>query len=205
MHSLTDLAVGGAAILAIKLSPPARGNLCLGCFYRAILIGSNAKTTSALAAVIDHFGLIPGAVTAPVEPLPGRQFLFTFLDEPERSRTCRHVAGAKFVMHTYFIYISQQWLIALHFLIGPLRFASVRLDNRRVGVHRDLFPQRFQISPNHLFVGLLHRSHPAALPLAPQPVPKRACRWQPLQPQLLQHFVLCRQLAHVLQPPPARV
>src|SRR5450432_3029708 len=72
MHRLTELAVGGAPILAIKLSPLARGNLRLGRFYRAILIGSNAKTTSALATVINHFGLIPGAVTAPVKPFLGR-------------------------------------------------------------------------------------------------------------------------------------
>src|SRR5712691_10736277 len=111
MHRLTDLAVGGAAILAMKLFPRARGNLRLGRFYRAILIGSDAKSAFPLAAVIDYFGLVPGAVTAPVKPFLGRQFLFTFLDEPQCSRPRRHTAPAKFVMHTNFIYISQQRLI----------------------------------------------------------------------------------------------
>src|SRR5450432_1816328 len=105
MHRLTELAVGGAPILAIKLSPLARGNLRLHRFYRAILIGSNAKTTSALATVIDHFGLIPGAVTAPVKPLVGRHFLFTFLDEPQRPSPRRHAARAKKITF---------WVVLLH-------------------------------------------------------------------------------------------
>src|SRR6266700_2180363 len=171
MHRLTDLAVGGQAILAIKLLPRGRGNLRLGRFYRAILIGSNAKTTAALAAVIDHFRLIPGAVTAPVKPLPGRQFLFTFLDEPQRPSPCRHTARPKFVMHTNFIYITEQWLIAFHFLIGPLRFPFVRLNNRRVCIYGELFSQRFQIRANQFFTGPLYRPHPAAFSLPPQPIP----------------------------------
>src|SRR5260370_25942500 len=138
VHRFTDLAVRGHSLLAIKLSPLTLRNLCLGCFYRAVLISGDAKSALALATVIDYFCLIPRAVTAPVKPLSGRQFLFTFLDELQPPRPPRPLPLAHFFLHAYFIHIGQQWLIAFHFLIGPLRCSFVRRNYHRVQIHPDL-------------------------------------------------------------------
>src|SRR5260370_36910551 len=69
VHRFTDLAVRGHSVLAIKLSPLTLRNLCLGCFYRAVLISGDAKSALALAPVFYCFCLIPRPVTAPVTPL----------------------------------------------------------------------------------------------------------------------------------------
>src|SRR5712691_6184630 len=109
MYGLGDLAVGRDLLLSIKRLPLPLRNLRQSHFYGAILHCGDAESALLLTTVIDHLSLIKGRITAPIMPLPLGQLLFTLLDELQRPRPRRHVARAKFVMHTNLIHITEQW------------------------------------------------------------------------------------------------